>query len=147
MHFEEYDAFVHFSVLMTSKSLMDIFRLKNVKDKFERFDNMLKLNDLEVYNYFGKQGISSSGFLLDWLLTLFSKCLNPDKVSRVWDMLFVQGSQVLWKTAVGVIMEIRGHLLKSGMEDIYKILKNVDKYIESENELVDKISKVTLEFN
>lgn len=46
-------------------------------------------------------GILPSSYLLDWILPLYAKVLNPDLVSRIWDILFIEGDQILLKASIG----------------------------------------------
>ena len=41
-------------------------------------------------------------YFFEWILTLFSKNLNPDIVSRIWDVSFLDDGQLtLYKAAIG----------------------------------------------
>ena len=41
-------------------------------------------------------------FTMQWFLTLFSNCLPRDTVMRVWDLTFLQGNEVLLRTALAI---------------------------------------------
>ena len=41
-------------------------------------------------------------FTMQWLLTLFSNVLPKDAVMRVWDLTFLQGNEVLLRTALAL---------------------------------------------
>ena len=54
-----------------------------------------------------KQGASfepplTNVFTMQWYLTLFTNCLPPPVVLRVWDLIFLQGNEVLIRTALAI---------------------------------------------
>jgi hypothetical protein len=56
---------------------------------FEQYSKVLS-NHLPIINAkFNELGILPSSYLLDWILPLYAKALNPDLVSRIWDILFI----------------------------------------------------------
>ena len=41
-------------------------------------------------------------FTMQWFLTLFATCLPKASVLRVWDLIFVEGNEVLLRTALAI---------------------------------------------
>ena len=41
-------------------------------------------------------------FTMQWFLTLFCNCLPQQTVLRVWDMIFLEGNEILLKTALAI---------------------------------------------
>jgi len=41
-------------------------------------------------------------FTMQWFLTLFSTCLPRDTVLRVWDLILLEGNEVLLRAALAV---------------------------------------------
>ncbi|GBO28925.1 TBC1 domain family member 30 [Araneus ventricosus] len=39
---------------------------------------------------------------MQWFLTLFTNCLPKDTVLRVWDLIFLEGNEVLLRTALAI---------------------------------------------
>ena len=39
---------------------------------------------------------------MQWFLTLFSTCLPKEAVLRVWDLVFLEGNEVLLRTALAI---------------------------------------------
>lgn len=52
---------------------------------------------------FKQQSINCTNFLLDWILTLYAKTLNPDIVGRLWDRMFFGGTHILWKCGIAIL--------------------------------------------
>ena len=69
--------------------------------RLEIFKFVFKLSLPDLYNHFEKESLSPKMFVFEWFLTLYSKALNLDFVSRIWDILFLEGPIILYKTAIG----------------------------------------------
>ena len=41
-------------------------------------------------------------FTMQWFLTLFSNCLPKASVLRIWDLIFLEGNEVLIRTALAI---------------------------------------------
>lgn len=41
-------------------------------------------------------------FTMQWFLTLFSTCLPKETVLRVWDLILLDGNEVLQRTALAI---------------------------------------------
>lgn len=41
-------------------------------------------------------------FTMQWFLTLFCHCLPQEAVLRVWDLIFLEGDEVLLRTALAI---------------------------------------------
>ena len=41
-------------------------------------------------------------FTMQWFLTMFCNCLPHSTVLRVWDLIFLEGNQMLLKTALAI---------------------------------------------
>ncbi len=41
-------------------------------------------------------------FTMQWFLTLFSNCLPKVSVLRIWDLIFLEGNEVLLRTALAI---------------------------------------------
>ena len=45
-------------------------------------------------------------YVLEWFITLYTKALDLDIVSRVWDLFFLYGSIVIYKTGIGNLISL-----------------------------------------
>ena len=65
------------------------------------------LDDLQKDAREGASGTSyepplTNVFTMQWFLTLFSTCLPRDTVLRVWDLILLEGNEVLLRTALAI---------------------------------------------
>jgi hypothetical protein len=77
------------------------------------FDEWLKKYNLKLHSHLQKLQSSSrdeSGliyeppllnlFTIQWFLTLFATCLPREATLRIWDVLMIEGSEVLFRTGL-----------------------------------------------
>lgn len=41
-------------------------------------------------------------FTMQWFLTLFSNCLPKASILRIWDLIFLEGNEILLRTALAI---------------------------------------------
>lgn len=41
-------------------------------------------------------------FTMQWFLTLFSNCLPKSTILRIWDLIFLEGNEILLRTAMAI---------------------------------------------
>lgn len=88
-------------------------------------------------------------------MTMFSRALNLNLVSRVWDFYFLDGIFVLFQTAIGkslfsfvhfleaILRSLQTDLLNEDFEGILRILKAVPDLVTNEEQFVTFIYDVS----
>ncbi|CAD8087236.1 unnamed protein product [Paramecium sonneborni] len=142
-YFDDYQAFVIFSSLITHSQLISIFMLddQNLQIIFEQFEKLIKLNIPQVYKLFKKYNINCTNYLLDWILTLFAKPLNPDIVGRIWDRMFFNGTHILWKCGIAILK-----ILYPKFKDQEKTLQSLKNPEIKDDELLQEMKNVNYPF-
>jgi hypothetical protein len=87
---------------------------------------------------------------------MFSRALNINLVSRIWDFYFLDGIFVLFQTAIGkfiislsitpfsaILRTLQGQLLREDFEGILMLLKNVPEIVTDEEQFVSYIYDVS----
>ena len=87
---------------------MDMKKIQGYKDTFRTL-----LQDLlpSVHAHFEAIGVELELFIFDWFITLFTRSLPLEIASRIWDMYFLEGEIVLFKTSIGILKTIEKRLL------------------------------------
>lgn len=57
----------------------------------------------DLFRHFETLDISTDLYLIDWMLTLFSKNMDLDIVSRIWDNFMLDGEVFAIKTALAIL--------------------------------------------
>ncbi|XP_035726381.1 uncharacterized protein LOC118443462 isoform X3 [Vespa mandarinia] len=62
-------------------------------------------------------------FTMQWFLTLFCHCLPQDAVLRVWDLIFLEGDQVLLRTALAIWESLSDRIMTvTSADEFYSIM-------------------------
>jgi hypothetical protein len=70
-------------------------------------------------------------FFFEWLLTIYSKVLNQDVASRVWDLYFLEGSEILFKTGLSILRLLYSSLI---VEDLGGIMGQFGRIADTIND-------------
>ncbi len=84
-------------------------------------------------------------FTMQWFLTLFATCLPKNVLLRTWDCLFLEGTEVLFRTSIAIWDKISSSIMKTTSADSFYSMMSVltvklfEKDVINENELMNKI--------
>lgn len=56
-----------------------------------------------VANHLANLGVDLTALTFGWFLSLFTDCLPVETLFRVWDVLFVEGHDVLFRVAIAIL--------------------------------------------
>ena len=75
-----------------------------------------------VHAHFAAEGVGHKMYLVDWLLTLYTKALPLTVAARVWDNYFLVGEVFLWRTALGILRLFRKHIVTLELGNLVRFL-------------------------
>ena len=88
----------HLEELQQQTDSSTSYCIEPVKDKKVSNSNFLKLTSKSIVIL---QPLTNV-FTMQWFLTLFVTCLPKPAVFRVWDLVFLEGNEVLLRTALAI---------------------------------------------
>lgn len=92
------------------------------------FDNLY-----DIHVHFERHDVSPALYAAPWFLTLFSSQFHLGFVSRLFDLIFLQGMEAVFKVSLLLLTTFRDHLLRlTTFETIVDFLKNVLPTIDNE---------------
>jgi hypothetical protein len=137
---------------------MAIFRelLRQKKPKLHNHLQQLQYGSADYNNNKRKTSLTSNinnyeppltnVFTMQWFLTLFSTCLPKNILLRVWDSIFLDGAEILFRTSLGIWDKLSVSIMKAQSADSFYSMMSVlsirllDKTsIDEENDLINKI--------
>ncbi|XP_058061226.1 TBC1 domain family member 4 [Anopheles bellator] len=128
LHLEEADAFdllkhLMFRRQMRAKYLPD---MKQFQLQLYQLSRLLKDHIPELYDWFDQHDISPTLYAAPWILTVFSSHFPLGFVVRVFDLLFLESFDVIFRCAIALLEVHKEALLqRDNFEDIMNYLKNV----------------------
>ena len=87
---------------------------------------------------------------LQWFITLFSSCLQVKILIRLWDLLFYQGTTILFRISLAMLKRVEKQITEaSNSAEIFNILTSLPATVDDFDELLelandvcdDKVSK------
>ncbi|KAI8603007.1 rab-GTPase-TBC domain-containing protein [Dissophora ornata] len=77
-----------------------------------------------VYKHFQNQGIQSTMYASQWFMTLFAYKFPLDLVFRIYDILFVEGVESLFRFAIALLKANHDKILNHDFDKLIELLKN-----------------------
>jgi hypothetical protein len=84
-------------------------------------------------------------FTMQWFLTLFATCLPKTVLLRVWDSIYLEGSEILFRTSLAIWEKLSTPIMKANTADAFYSMMSVlsiklfDQNSADENNLIEKI--------
>ncbi|GFO11651.1 TBC1 domain family member 1 [Plakobranchus ocellatus] len=126
MHMEEISAFHVLKYMMYDLRLRRQFKpnMTALQMKLYQLTRLLHDHCRDVYDHFESHDISPTLYAAPWFLTLFASQFPLGFVARVFDMIFVQGIDVLFKVALMLLVNHRALILQcNSFESVVDFLK------------------------
>ncbi|KAJ6655391.1 hypothetical protein lerEdw1_005449 [Lerista edwardsae] len=105
LHMSEEEAFMMLKFLMFDMGLRKQYRPDMTILQIQMYQLSRLLHDYhrDLYNHFEAHEIGPSLYAAPWFLTMFASQFPLGFVARVFDMLFLQGSEVVFKVALSLL--------------------------------------------
>lgn len=146
LYMGEYDAFVCLANMMESSYFRAMFLMdSDLSDKrYELFESLLADHLPDLYRHFESIDVFMHGkslYFVEWSMTLFCKRLDLDVVGRIWDLFFLVGEQIVYRTAVAMLQCLRPQLLDKPFEVVHKVLTR-NALTLSEEKLIEALGTI-----
>lgn len=82
-------------------------------------------------------------FIVDWVLTLFSKSLPLDLAMRIWDYFFFEGTPFIFRVTLGILKYGSSLLESADFEDCLTWVTHLAKQELVEEDLFDSIKSIS----
>lgn len=144
LNLEPYRAFILLASIVSSPSLLPFFLMDEVgiSKRCQAFKVLLRLNNSALSDHFEQEGIQPKMFLIEWFITLFGKPLTQDCASRVWDLYFLDGFVVLFRTAVALCQLLNDTLINEDIAGVMQVMATLTFRITDPDQLTSAIYAV-----
>ncbi|XP_006832134.1 PREDICTED: TBC1 domain family member 4-like [Chrysochloris asiatica] len=127
LHMSEEQAFEMLKFLMYDLGFRKQYRPDMMSLQIQMYQLSRLLHDYhrELYNHLEENEISPSLYAAPWFLTLFASQFPLGFVARVFDIIFLQGTEVIFKTALSLLSNQEALIMEcESFENIVEFLKN-----------------------
>uniref|UniRef100_A0A3Q2ZPJ5 TBC1 domain family member 4 n=1 Tax=Kryptolebias marmoratus TaxID=37003 RepID=A0A3Q2ZPJ5_KRYMA len=128
LHMGEEDAFNMLKFLMFDAGLRKQYRPDMIILQIQMYQLSRLLHDYhrDLHGHLEQQEIGPSLYATPWFLTLFASHFPLGFVARVFDMLFLQGSEVIFKVALSLLGSHKPLILQhDSLESIVDFIKTL----------------------
>lgn len=132
---EEADAFALLKHLMFRRQM----RLKYLPDmkqfqlQLYQLSRLIKDTVPELYEHLDKNDVSPTLYAAPWILTVFSSQFPLGFVARVFDLMFLESSETIFRIALALLTVHKEELLqRENFEEIMNYLKNTVPKMDSD---------------
>ncbi|XP_042312698.1 TBC1 domain family member 4 isoform X11 [Sceloporus undulatus] len=127
LHMSEEQAFEMLKFLMYDLGFRKQYRPDMMSLQIQMYQLSRLLHDYhrDLYNHLEENEISPSLYAAPWFLTLFASQFSLGFVARVFDTIFLQGTEVIFKVALSLLSSQEEHIMMcETFESIVEFLKN-----------------------
>ncbi|XP_045406472.1 TBC1 domain family member 1 isoform X5 [Lemur catta] len=127
LHMNEEEAFKMLKFLMFDMGLRKQYRPDMIILQIQMYQLSRLLHDYhrDLYNHLEEHEIGPSLYAAPWFLTVFASQFPLGFVARVFDMIFLQGSEVIFKVALSLLGSHKPLILQhENLETIVDFIKN-----------------------
>ncbi|CAB0029485.1 unnamed protein product [Trichogramma brassicae] len=142
LHMSEDQAFFLLRHLMFRRGLRKLYLPDMAALQLHLYQLSRLLHDRlpDVYSHFDKHEVSPTLYATSWLLTIFASQFPLGFVTRVFDLLFLESSEVIFRVALALLEEHQDQLLIcDSFEEIMEYLKT--KVPAVDNNTLDRVMK------
>ena len=142
LQLEEAEAFEMLKHLMFRRQMRTKYLpdMKNFQLQLYQISRLLKDQIPELYDWLDTNEVSPTLYAAPWILTVFSSQFPLGFVTRVFDLLFLESSEIIFRVAIALLEVHKDELLKrDNFEDIMDYMKNVVPKMNAE--VLDKIMR------
>ncbi|XP_021571190.1 TBC1 domain family member 4 isoform X2 [Carlito syrichta] len=127
LHMSEEQAFEMLKFLMYDLGFRKQYRPDMMSLQIQMYQLSRLLHDYhrDLYNHLEENEISPSLYAAPWFLTLFASQFSLGFVARVFDLIFLQGTEVIFKVALSLLSSQETLIMEcENFENIVEFLKN-----------------------
>uniref|UniRef100_A0A1B0EYA1 Rab-GAP TBC domain-containing protein n=2 Tax=Lutzomyia longipalpis TaxID=7200 RepID=A0A1B0EYA1_LUTLO len=144
LHLEEEDAFEMLKHLMFRRQMRNKYLPDMTVFQRELYQLSRLLKDLipDLYEWLDKNEISPTLYAAPWILTLFSSQFPLGFVTRVFDLIFLESQEVIFRVAIALLEVHKDELLKrDNFEEIMDYMKNTVPLMDGDK--IDQVMRQT----
>jgi len=79
-------------------------------------------------------------FASQWFMTIYAVNIPFECTIRVWDIFFIEGPKILYRTALALLKMAEKKLIKSDIEGLFSNLRNVQNELNPDKMVQEALS-------
>ena len=140
LYLDKFQSFVALMNVVLNPNIISFYRMNEsqIQRRMDLFKEILNFNLPLVFSNFERINIQPELYLIEWIMTIFSKNLNIDLAARVWDLYMIEGIKAIFQAAIAILTVYKSTLTAGDYEICMSVLKGNDKCLFDidQNELI-----------
>jgi len=132
LNLEEHEAFILFSNLVNRPPLSSFFNMDHqmMSGYYSTFTTMVRLHLPDIAEHLEVLKLSPDMYLLDWVMTLYGRAAPLDFACRIWDVMFRDGQDFIFKAGLGILSIFKDRiLLEHDFTEVAQLLSKLPETI------------------
>ena len=145
LHMSPPDAFVCFAnLLVKSQTLYNCysFDVAKITRCYEVTDAGVKETAPKVWRKLQELGVTPEMYLLEWLFTMFVRCVKIEEIGPLWDYLLTEGEPGFLRVPIAVLSLMQPAILAADIDSICKVFDIVPRLVGDVNSLLKECGRV-----
>ena len=147
LYLDDATAFACLANLLNRSVQMAFYKMDvDMQQYISLFETLFKRSLPELHHHFERIGLTSDMYLLDWILTIYSKSLPLDLSTRLWDIYIFEGQSFFFRASLGILKYVQANILTNELDlgPCKRILARLPEEHIDEEALIATIASVTL---
>jgi len=133
LNLDEEDAFILFANLVNRPPNSAFFNMDQtmMESYYSNFSSLMRAHLPEVSAHLEGLGLRPDMYLIDWIMTLYGRAAPLDLACRIWDLMFRDGQDFIFKAALGILSLFKERIIAE--QDFTEIAQFLSKLPENIN--------------
>ena len=143
----EKDAFINLDSLFKKLNFCDVIGISNgLEQKMFIIEYLLKKFCPKIIRFFNDMKINHEMFTVSWVITLFSKNLENDRILlNIWNFSIIYGWKFIYLFTVSVLINYRNKYIGLELYEFTQFMKNIFKNDDFKKDF-SKILRMTFDY-
>eukprot|EP00603_Paraphysomonas_imperforata_P005947 CAMPEP_0114412704 /NCGR_PEP_ID=MMETSP0103-20121206/468_1 /TAXON_ID=37642 ORGANISM="Paraphysomonas imperforata, Strain PA2" /NCGR_SAMPLE_ID=MMETSP0103 /ASSEMBLY_ACC=CAM_ASM_000201 /LENGTH=381 /DNA_ID=CAMNT_0001580739 /DNA_START=24 /DNA_END=1169 /DNA_ORIENTATION=- len=145
-YLDEFNAFKCLANILGRRMSFEFYQLKNdmILQVTSTFNFFFELHMPQLRGHFVAESVASEVFLLDWIMTIFSKTFPVDIAARLWDVYLLEGEVFIMRASLGILKLHESSLRSMDAGEIIRFLKRPSAGSTCPNQLLQLIGDISI---
>ena len=123
---KEEEVFIFLDGMINRFNLEELIGINNkLTNKLKKIGGLIKIYSKKVNNYLEKNSLSHEFFTANWVVTLFSKSMNNENISLIWDYMIIFGWKFFYCFIIVIINFYQNDIISFDPDKISEFMKNL----------------------
>ena len=144
LQMDKFQSFVCLMNITLNPNILPFYRLeeKGIRQRLEIFNDIFSCNLPKLFEHFSLLEVYPEHYMIDWMMTLFTRNLHIDLAVRIWDVYMIEGIKSLYKAAIVILVYFEKKFILMDFDDILTNLKNIQDLKMDQDTFIDSMRNV-----